>query len=513
MGKNFLFTICLLIIIGGVSLLYPFGRDQGEYATIALENSRGKAVYRDIFNVKPPLTHLTHRLALAIFGQSMLAIRLFDLIWQGTTVFLIIILSDRIIKKPYIGFLAAFLYLTWYYSLGYWYTAQTDGFLTLLLLISLLAFISYQNKEKVWLVFVTGFAIGMAVMFKYSIGILIIFLLIMIFFRYRTKGYKAAFFLIIGFTAPIIISIFILAIQGSLDDFVSTQISYILKYNVLIGSERSLWNFLSLILFEPVILLSTISMFIFLVLITRKRFEYGVLIFLWWVAAFVHLVVQNKFYIYHAIPLLAPGAIMAGYIISIFYEKTNFTKIPRHFFLFVGTITLLFVSLLPWLKTNQKTMVEFLKADSKLADVYKQFGDYEKGDYSVRADMEAAAYLKSQTDENDTLFIWGFEPTVYFLAERSSASRFLYNFPLYGDFGWPELRVQLVEELEQNKPQYIVVVQNDPIPWVTGTENDSISALLEFPELYKLIAERYTFETQIEDFYLYRQKSTFKKDV
>jgi len=249
-------------------------------------------------------------------------------------------------------------------------------------------------------------------------------------------------------------------------------------------------------------------MITFVVLIIRKRFEYGALVFLWWLAAFAHLVVQNKFYIYHGIPLLAPSAVMAGYIISNFYEKTYFSKIPRHFFLLVATITLLCASLLPWLKTNQKTMIEFATANFKLEEVYAQFGDYGNGDYSVRADMEVATYIKSQTDENDTLFIWGFEPTVYFLAERSSASRFLYNFPLFSFFDWPDLREQLIDELKWIEPLYIIIVQNDPIPWVTGTEKDSRTALLDFPEFYSLVSERYIFETQIEDFYLYRQKAT-----
>ena len=49
-----------------------------------------------------------------------------------------------------------------------------------------------------------------------------------------------------------------------------------------------------------------------------------------------------------------------------------------------------------------------------------------------------------------------------------------------------------------------MIVQNDAIPWVTGTNNDSLAAFLDFQELRNLVSEHYMFETQIEDFYLYR---------
>jgi len=499
-------AILFLLLLGGVSLFYPFGRDQGEYAMIAMEVRKGKVDYRDIFDVKPPLTHFVHGLALSIFGQSMLAIRLFDLIWQCITVVLLVILAESIFKKRLVGLVAAFLYITGYYSLDYWNTAQTDGFLTLLILLSLLAYIHYNKHGGMWLIVSSGFAIGTAMLFKYPIGILLLFLLMMIFFDYRSDGYKTAISLVTGFVVPIAIFLLVLVIQGALSDFVFTQITYIPAYNVRIGSQINVFiGILRYLLATPIMLLLFASMIAFVVLSKRRRLEYSALVFLWWLAALVHLAVQNKFYTYHGLPLLAPGAVMASYVICMIYEKT-YTKVPRFIFMSVATFTILSASVLPWFLVNQKILIDLVTENFKLQNVYTQFGDY--GDYSVQADFEVAAYLMSNTSQSDTLFIWGFEPTIYFLAERSSASRFLYNFPLYGDFGWPEFRDQLIAELEQNDPKYIVVVQNDAIPWVTGTKDDSFAAFLDFQELRNLVSEYYMFETQIEIFYLYRQKET-----
>lgn len=497
-------AILLLLLLGGVSLLYPFGRDQGEYAMIAMEVRRGKVDYRDIFDIKPPLTHMAHGLALSIFGQSMLAIRLFDLIWQCITVVLLVILAESIFKKRLLGLVAAFLYITGYYSFGYWNTAQTDGFLTLLILLSLLAYIHYKKRGRMWLIVSCGLAIGTAMLFKYPIGILLLFLLMMIFYDYRSDGYKAAISLVIGCVVPIAIFLLVLVIQGALSDFMFTQITYIPAYNVRIGSQINVFiGILQFLLATPIMLLLFGSMIAFVALSKRRRLEYSALVSLWWLAALVHLAIQNKFYFYHGLPLLAPGAVMASYVICMIYEKT-YTKVPRFIFLSVATFTILSASVLPWFLVNQKILIDLVTENFKLQNVYTQFGDYESGDYSVQADFEVAAYLKSHTGQSDKLFIWGFEPTIYFLAELSSASRFLYNFPLYGAFGWLEFRDQLVADLEQNEPKYIVIVQNDAIPWVTGTNNDSLAAFLDFQELRNLVSEHYMFETQIEDFYLYR---------
>ena len=67
------FAMLIVALLGAPSLIYPFGRDQGEYATVATELLSGRMPYRDVFSVKPPLTDLVHVGALAIFGHSTLS--------------------------------------------------------------------------------------------------------------------------------------------------------------------------------------------------------------------------------------------------------------------------------------------------------------------------------------------------------------------------------------------------------------------------------------------------------
>jgi hypothetical protein len=50
-------------------------------------------------------------------------------------------------------------------------------------------------------------------------------------------------------------------------------------------------------------------------------------------------------------------------------------------------------------------------------------------DVSLTADRAVARELRSRTSEGAPVFVWGFEPVVYWLADRPPASRFVYNVP------------------------------------------------------------------------------------
>ncbi len=88
--------VLAVVVFGGPTLMYPFGRDQGEYAWIAASALQGKVIYTDVFNVKPPLTHVIHEAAILLFGHHMVSIRILDMLWQGATAILIFKIAKNI---------------------------------------------------------------------------------------------------------------------------------------------------------------------------------------------------------------------------------------------------------------------------------------------------------------------------------------------------------------------------------------------------------------------------------
>jgi len=510
-----LFLISFLIflitlLLGSVTLFYPFGIDHGEYATIAKEISSGKAVYRDVFNIKPPLTHVVHGLALGIFGCSMQSIRIFDLIWQAITASLLFFLIEHLFRNRLLSVLSALFYVLWYYSLSFWNTAQTDGFITLPVLISLFTYHLYLSRGETRLAVISGIAISIAVLFKYPIGVLLLFLLIITIVKHRADCRKGVLFLLIGFTAPIACFFAFLAIQGTLNEFLYIQRNYIPQYNTI---NFYAFNPVNFFLSNKVMLLLFPSIIGIAVLKRYEKSSCVLLVSLWWSAALIHLVSQNKFFVYHGLPLIASSAVLTAYLIVVVCNKICSSQ--KHKYIYLCIVILVTAS--PYMKRcyntgGHVTLAKIAVGKMQLNEVYAEFnnGIY----YSAKPTMAVAAYINSHTNKHATLFIWGFDPTIYFLADRNAGSRFIYNFPLCGNFVWlREFRKQLISELKKNKPQYIIVVENDAAFWITSSTDDSMTSFKKFYELSNLVAKHYTFEKKIQNFYLYCRKPGWSRQT
>ncbi|MEE8275547.1 MAG: glycosyltransferase family 39 protein, partial [Alphaproteobacteria bacterium] len=120
-----------VLVLGATSLTDPFGRDQGTYAYIGYALLQGQVPYLDVFQAKPPLTSLIHALALALFGHSMTAIRVLDLLWTLATAILLYRVAAIALRHDGLALVAALAYLLMYYAFGFWDTAITDGWTNL----------------------------------------------------------------------------------------------------------------------------------------------------------------------------------------------------------------------------------------------------------------------------------------------------------------------------------------------------------------------------------------------
>lgn len=506
----------VVLFLGAPSLVYPFGRDQGEYAYIATAALHGKVIYRDVFNVKPPMTHIAHELALLAFGHTMLAIRILDLFWQSATAVIILFIARRACKRQSIGVLAAVLYALFYYQFGYWDTAQTDGFLTLPVALGVWAFIEARDGCWDWRYIACGLMTSIASLFKYPIGILAPLLALPPLWLARQHRVRAGVQILLGFSLPLLLCLVALARQNALQDFLFVQFNYIPQYTAGRGGDSYLIDVVRHLflgnLSNIVLWLSAVALALETALAVRRR-HLGQFspVLIWWVAALASYAAQNKAYPYHALPLLAPISIIFAYLPFALREASPESRLIRLLAVGLGEatlLTLLTAHLTQAYPCDYRAVAEVVRGQTTLTALAENSAFIVPNGpdtYSMRAQVEVARYIDARLDPDDKIFVWGFEPTIYFLAHRDCASRFIYNYPLYGDFNWPQLKAVLIQELELERPQYLVVVRNDAIPWVTGTEEDSQAAIDGFPELGNLIASEYRVEAIIEDFTLYRR--------
>jgi len=124
-------------------------------------------------------------------------------------------------------------------------------------------------------------------------------------------------------------------------------------------------------------------------------------------------------------------------------------------------------------------------------------------DYSLSADREVALWVRGHTRATEPVFVWGFEPVIYWLSERPSATRFIYNVAQRSAWEQGPARRELLRDLRATPPAVLVVQQHDVFPSVTGRAADSKAELDDFPELSRLLRDDFELAQRIEDFEIY----------
>jgi hypothetical protein len=128
---------------------------------------------------------------------------------------------------------------------------------------------------------------------------------------------------------------------------------------------------------------------------------------------------------------------------------------------------------------------------------------YRVADYSLGANRSLAQELRERTNPNDPVYVWGFEPSIYWLSGRRPSSRFIYNVPQRAQWQQEHARRLLTADLDATPPAMIVVQHNDIFPVVTGDNLDSSASVADFPWLSRLLAANYEQLMTTEDFDLY----------
>jgi hypothetical protein len=132
---------------------------------------------------------------------------------------------------------------------------------------------------------------------------------------------------------------------------------------------------------------------------------------------------------------------------------------------------------------------------------------YYVADYNLDADRRVALELAQRMPADAKLFVWGFEPVIYWISGRAPASRFIYDVPQRTSWESERPRRTLLAELAANRPAYIVVQKNDVFSFVTGNSLDSREAIDDFPRFRALLDEHYALVDTIEDFQLFERRA------
>lgn len=505
----------LVTVASGLpSLILPWGRDQGIYAFTAWRMLNGALPYRDVFSFKPPMTTLVHAVAFGLFGVNMTAIRLLDLGWQGLTGVVVWGLARRASGSDLVGIAAAGLFGWSYFRWDQWTSAQTDGWASLPVGAAFLALVVAESRQAARAEVAAGALLAVAFLFKYTFGAFLAVALLLVLWRDRRVAAWPAARLVAGFVGLVMFFALIGLATGTLSSFVAAQLEVTLPYTGVgqaaapyqpgwstIEHQIRLYRDAWLGLVGVGLVAATgVSLW-------RRDAEGGVrlAIVAWFVGAFASGVVQGKYFPYHFLPILAPGAALAAWVVVMPLRAGLLWMGWRSTWLVLVGLPVLVGSWSARPFAERWALVRAAATNPAAIGRYWRSKAFVGKDMSLADNLALADFLRENSAPGDPVFVWGYEPMVYVLADRRPVSRFPYSYPFVVPWSPPSYRLELGAALATDPPVWFIVGSKDATPKVTGHRLDSAATFLRDEDLHAWVTAGYVRQPDVARFQVWRR--------
>lgn len=436
-------TIFFLLRLPSIFEPYWYG-DEGIYQVIGMALDKGKLLYRDIWDNKPPFLYLLY----AIFGSDQQIIRFVSIIFGLLSVVIFFILSQRLLKNKKSVFVST-LFFTVIFGLPVieGNIANAENFMILFILLS--AYFVFAKKK----LFLSGIILALAFLFKIvAIFDFSAFLLFLFFVQHKSfnnllNEIKKIIPFILGFMSPILITFFYFLITGAFADFLKailfSNVGYVGYGNKLLIPQ----GFLIL----KLILLFGFSLFLF-----KKRNlipQNFLFIYLWFLFSLFNAFFSQRPYTHYLLVLLSSSSLLLGLIFS----QRKFRLI--NIFLTVVSAIIIFTSFKFYTKNiaYYQNFLDFVLSRKTLYS-YRAFFDW-----NTPTDYELAQFIKLKTKANDNIFIWGNNGQVYKLSNKMPPGRYIVAYHIINS---EKSLKETYDSFVKADPKIVIVTsQNNPIPF------------------------------------------------
>lgn len=479
--------VAILVLIGlaafALRMLFvhvPFDRDEGIYAYIGKELLGGSVLYKDVIDIKPPGIYYLYALAIATFGGTVEGVRTFTAIYSLATLGAVYWLA-RSVYGVVAAIGAAILFAVFSCApLTEGCGSNAEVFMVLPLMLGVIIFLRGAEKEDRRLLFWSGFCGAAAILVK-TVALPYGVVLFGAAFFMRRNGASLRVRLVdaASYLAPYLLMALLTGLffygQGALDNFIYWNFSLPLLYR----KEEVILSYSVLqvikVLAPEFLLLTLLALptAVWLV-ITRCNFKNIVLVLLV-TASCLGIWLPGKFFPHYFIQLFPVLAVLGGIGLA------RCLEIRGAMLYFVAVIAI--ASLVYFGASDAKYFVKFTPQEVSKAKFGTIFIDAAR----------IADYVRQDTDARDYIFQWGFEPEIYFLADRRAPVPHV-STPtmIFAKNPWTEVIV-MIESLNNKKPKYIIVDPN-----LTGYPGEV--------SVGEILAADYQFVNRIGYAQVYRRK-------
>jgi Dolichyl-phosphate-mannose-protein mannosyltransferase len=493
-----LVLICTLVL--PVLCVYPFYSDIDVHHCIAVELNRTSDLpYRASFVANLPAIVGIHLLAISLFGKSVFAFRLLEVIWQGVIV-LVMYRVSRLWLSEVPAVLGCFVYALMYVHGPAFYIGHPDCFAVLPILtgIGMLirAFRRSEAAQGTSLLFVAGMAYGVAACFRPTFALLLIVPMIFLFDPRTAKGRKSCLLIMLGFTFTIAgcLAIYAPTLQGIQELYVA-----VIRYNVEVYVHSFGWHDYAKRSLVIVALIAWWSIMIWRWHRKHQRFSIAPkcsretrFLIATVISILIGIGIMGRIAGYHLTPFFA---LFLPVITASLWEwgKEDRRRNVVFRLLFLGTIIFLY----PW---------QILR--SILSD-RSETPPFSNAWYSDSVTLQVVSYAMHHTEPTDAVEVAAFFPSVRWRIDRPVATRF--NIPQCLTLAKPggsftpyqrEWQAEYVRSIEHVQPKYYIVQE---LVDRTGTYS-TLDLMFSVPGLRTLLDRHYRLDTTIANYMFYERR-------
>jgi Dolichyl-phosphate-mannose-protein mannosyltransferase len=478
-----LFSSFFFFLLRLPSLFEPYWYgDEGIYQVLGMAMNRGRLLYRDIWDNKPPLLYFVY----SLFNSDQFYVRLLSLITGVLSLLAFYYLSKKLFKKAHIVYLVTAIYgLLLGLPVLEGNIANAENFMLLpTILAAILIFKFAESKiqnTKYKIQFIAGFLLSVAFLFKivavFDFAAFFVFIVLSdeTFYLKKLLNLKSLLSEIkkvlpftLSFITPIFLTAIFFLLNGSISYFLKAtffaNVGYVGYGNKLIIPQGFL-----------ILKLALLGLFCLYLYAKRKSMDKtSLFIWGWFAFSLFNAFFSQRPYTHYLLNLLPAFVLLLGLI---FYDRKL-----RLFSFLVAVISLFLVLKNFWIYSKTFSyygnFVSFVAGTKSVSD-YQGF--FDKG---TPVTYEVATYINANSTKQDSIFLWGNNAMLYKLTDKLPPGKYAvaYHITSYSD-GVPNTK----SAIALKKPKFIVIMPNvGPIPFslVNYKEKIAIDNVLIYERVF-----------------------------
>ena len=448
---------------------FPLERDEGEYALMGQMILKGIPPYEMAYNMKLPGVYYMYALLMSIFGQTGLGVHYGGLLVNLASTFMVFLIGKKL-ANGYLGLMAAATFGLLSLSPGHLgFAAHATHFIVLFGVAGLLTLLHFIEKQKLWILALSGFCFGLSFIMKQQAVFLLVFgMLALGLTELQRKPFELLktslriFVYGISMVLPYLLVVLTAVMNGSFDQFWHWTYEYAGEYagiNTFWKGVKSASTIINNVtegmqLFWWIGLTGLITLFF-----TEAIKPYRWLIFMFAILSFACIVPGYYFRRHYYIVFLPALGLLTG--ISLLFLREQFLKYKLNW---LAPLPLLAFVLMLVHSLYTHRFYFFKVPTQELCKVI-----YSSSNPFVES-PDLGKYLAEHTTPDDKIAVLGSEPQICFYANRLPASGYIYTYPLTENQPYSkEMRQDMITEIEAAKPKYMVFI-NSNFSWGSSSE-------------------------------------------